>query len=128
MDMVAVGNYHDGMLRLVLIIAAWLSLVLSPVAATAHELRMSGSTDHHMALYEDGHSGSTAVLCDDQSDCNVGVALCKAVCAGISVSLPVLADASQYSPRTDVYVAGPGADFREILPDEDSRPPISSLL
>lgn len=128
MDKVAVENYHDGMLRLVLILAAWLSLVLSHVAATAHELRMSDNTDHHMALYEEGHSGSTAVLCDDQSDCNVGVSLCKAVCAGLPVPFPVLADASQYAPRTDVYVAGPGADFRETLPDEDSRPPISSLL
>lgn len=81
-----------------------------------------------MALYEKGHSGSTAVLCYDQSDCAVDVAVCKAVCLGLSVLLPVLADVSQYSPRTDVYVSGPGTDFREALPDEDSRPPISPLL
>lgn len=125
MDKVAVENYHDGMLRLLMIIAALLTLVLSPVAAAAHEFRMSGGNDQHAALHDDGHS---AVICEDQSDCAVDVAVCKAVCLGLSVPLPVLADVSQYFPRTDVYVSGPGTDFREALPDEDSRPPISPLL
>lgn len=128
MDNSASTNYCKDMFRIVMLIAVVLSLVVSPVAAGAHEGRMLSMTDHEKAMHIDVHSAPSKVTCDGDVDCGSSAAVCKAVCAGISVPVLVIADGAQSPLGNDIYLAGADKPFRENLPDEDSRPPISRLL
>lgn len=118
------------MLRIVFGMLAVISLMLAPVAASAHELRMASGPgqEHVLARHVGADSHRAGSECRHGKSCGAEAPLCDFVCSGVSAFPPPGRGATGVFFASRSHGVSPGPAVAGRAPDLNERPPKTRLL